>query len=382
MANLDRLRAALPRALPVVLVAFVASAFLLPSGPAYALVFYIAVLPVAVPTVWRSACKPALGWGLAAGLIAWSGLTLLWGHDDGHRSARFAIDAVMTLVFVAALAESFRAPAARRALMTALIWSGAANAILSLILSAAVPQHTERLHGWGATSHPILGASVMIVAYLAGVCRTLAERRRRGANLAASVAMAAFLLATESRGPLLAAALATLFLCAAGPWRWRALGTLAAVAIAWRLLPGALRNHQANMLVSRGSSHRFEIWDRTLQLIAQRPLFGHGLASNLDLPGITFPHDLYLSVLFYSGAVGFLLFAWLVAWVFRALWAGRAEHAPEWLWMVAIWIAVLVAGLTDLGQITKGPGAMWFIFWLPVGVVLGWREGRKKAVLF
>ena len=373
--------AALPRLLPSVLVAFVASAFLLPSGPAYALVFYVAVLPVAWLATWRSACRLEPGWGLAAGLIIWSGLTLLWGHDDGHRSARFAIDAVMTLVFVAALAQGFRAPAARRTLMTALIWAGAANAILSLILAIAVPQHTERLHGWGATSHPILGASVMIVAYLAGVCRTLTERRWWGANLAASVAMAAFLLATESRGPLLAAVLATLFLCAAGPWRWRALGTLTAVAVAWRLLPGALRHHQASILVSRGSSHRFEIWDRTLQLIAQRPLFGHGLAANLDLPGITFPHDLYLSVLFYSGAVGFVLFAGLVAWVFCALWTGRVGHAPEWLWMVALWIALLVAGLTDLGQITKGPGAMWFIFWLPVGLVLGWWRSRKQAVL-
>ncbi len=370
---------ALPALLPVMLLVFVASAFLLPSGPAYSLVFYVGVLPLAVLACWRGVWRAELGWGLAAALIVWSGLTLIWGHDDGHRSWRFAADSAMTFVFVAALADGFREPAARRWLMGVLIWAGAANAVLSVGLAMAIPQHSDRLHGWGATSHPILGASVMIVAYLAALCRALTERRWWAANLAAAGVMAVFLVLTESRGPWLAASVATLLLCVAGPWRWRALGGLAALLVAWRLLPGWVRHHQAHMLVARGSSHRFEIWDRTLQLIRERPLAGHGLAANLDLPGITFPHDLYLSVLFYSGAVGGVLFAGLVLWVCWALWLGWRERPAEWLWMVSIWAAVLIAGLTDLGQITKGPGPMWFIFWLPVGLVLA--AQRKKAVL-
>ena len=372
--------ARVPALLGPALLVFVGSAFLLPSGPAYALVFYLCVLPVALLAAWRGVRRAELGWGLGAGLIVWSGLTLVWGHDDGHRSWRFAADAVMTLVFVAAMAEAFRDAGVRRGLMGVLIWAGAANAVLSVGLAALVPQHTDRLHGWGATSHPILGASVMIVAYLAALCRALAERRWWPGHLAAAGVMALFLVLTESRGPWLAASVATVFLCAAGPWRLRALGGLAALVAGWWLLPGWIRHHQADMLVARGSSHRFEIWERTLHLIGERPLFGHGLAANLDLPGgITFPHDLYLSVLFYSGAVGGALFAALVLWVCWALWGARRGWAPEWLWMVAIWASVLIAGLTDLGQITKGPGPMWFIFWLPVGLVLGLR--RKQAVL-
>ena len=379
MADLDRVLGALPRLLPGVLTVFIASAFVLPSGPAYALVFYIGVLPVAVLAAWRGTWRPELGFGLAAGLIVWSGLTLAWGHDDGHRSARFAVDAVMTLAFVAALAAGLQDAAARRGLMTVLIWAGAANAVLSVALGLLVPAHSDRLHGWGATSHPILGASVMIVAYLAALCRAFTQRRWWAANLAAAGVMAVFLVLTESRGPWLAASVATLLLCGAGPWRWRALGGLAVLVAGWRMLPGWLRHHQADMLVRRGSSHRFEIWDRTLQLIRQRPLFGHGLAANLDLPGITFPHDLYLSLLFYSGAVGFALFAGLAVWVFWALWLGRAGRTAEWLWMGASWVSVLLAGLTDLGQITKGPGPMWFIFWLPVGLVIARWRGELSA---
>ncbi len=360
--------------LPWALVAFVGAAFVLPTGPAYALVFYATVLPL-VLLGWREIARlHTAGWWWAAALIVWSGLTLLWGHDDGHRSARFAIDTAMTLVFVAAMATGLRTAPARRALAEMLIWAGAANAVFSVVIGLLVPQHTERLHGWGATSHPILGASVMLAAYLTALCRGLTEPRRRWAHLAAAVAMAGFVLMTESRGPLLAGAAATVLLCAAGPWRWRALATLAALAAGWRLLPGAMRHHQAAILVARGSSHRFEIWDRTLVLIGQRPLFGHGLAANLDLPGITFPHDLYLSVLFYSGAVGFVLFGGLLGWAVLALWRGRRAMDADRLWMTALGVSTLLGGLTDLGQITKGPGPLWFIFWLPVGLIIARAE--------
>jgi hypothetical protein len=39
---------------------------------------------------------------------------------------------------------------------------------------------------------------------------------------------------------------------------------------------------------------------------------------------------------------------------------------PEFPVLAALLIDALLAGLTDLGQITKGPGPMWIILWLPV----------------
>ncbi len=364
--------------LPAALLVFVGAAFVLPTGPAYALVFYVTVLPVSGLALRALVWPRSAGWGFAVALVVWSGLTLLWGHDDGHRSLRFAVDTVMTLAFVAASVAGLGEPETRHRLAGVLIWTGAANAVLSVVLGGLFPHHTDRLHGWGATSHPILGASVMTVAYLTALCRALTERRRWAAHLAAAAAMAGFIVLTESRGPLVAMGVATLFLCVAGPWRWRAMGVVAGLAVAWRLLPGSIRHHQADVLVARGSSHRFEIWERTLTMIGQRPLFGHGLAANLDLPGITFPHDLYLSVLFYSGGVGFVLFGGLVGWVSLALWRGRTQGGADWLWMVALWVSTLLGGLTDLGQITKGPGPLWFIFWLPVGLVLA--KGRPGAL--
>lgn len=358
--------------------AFVAAAFLLPTEPAYALVFYLAVVTCTLARARHGSAVQDRGYAVAVALIYWSAATLLWGRDDGHRWVRFMVNSVMTALFVDAMMWVLREPANRARLADVLIWAGAANAVLSVALGFLVRHDGNRLHGWGVTSHPILGASAMLAAYLAALCRVLTVKRWRAAHAAAALAMAGFVVLTASRGPLLAGTAATLFLCAAGPWRWRALCGLAALAGVWLLLPAGLRHHQADVLVARGASHRFEIWHRTLQMVAQHPVLGNGLAANLDLPGMTFPHDLYLSVLFYSGAIGLLLFALLAGIVTWRLAHDRGcddAARRDWLWMVALWMSTLLSGLTDLGQITKGPGPMWFIFWLPVGLVLA----RKRV---
>ena len=118
-------------------------------------------------------------------------------------------------------------------------------------------------------------------------------------------------------------------------------------------------------------------------MVTAHPVVGNGLAANLDLPHMTFPHDLYLSVLFYSGVVGLALFVALAWVVTLRLWHGRVGRDADWLWMTALWLNALLCGLTDLGQITKGPGPIWLIFWLPAGLALsraspapGRRTGR------
>jgi O-antigen ligase len=366
--------------LPGALLVFVAAGFLLPKEPAYALVFYVCVLPCLVARL-AVAPRPDLrdpARILAVCLVVWSGLTLLWGVDDGHRSLRFGVASVCTLGFLLTLLLTLEDAASRDRLGSALVAGGAVNAVWSIAVFVITHPVYPRLRGWGATTHEILGAAVMTVPALTALARGLAPVvpvRVRTANLAAFGIMAVFILLTESRGPLVAGCAALLFLCAVSVWRVRAFACLAALIAIWAALPRAARQHSEAVLVQRGSSHRFEVWEYTLGLIRDRPLFGHGLAANLHLDVgdvITFPHDLYLSLLFYSGVVGFSLFvclALLLTWRL-ALRARRQWRDPEWAWMAALWIDVLMVGLTDLGQITKGPGPMWFIVWLPVGLLL------------
>ena len=369
----DRLAPLLPGAVLV----FVAALYVLPSEPAAADIFYVAVIPAVLACLLRGRGKdwlPGAGTKLAIALVLWSGLTLIWGHDDKHRTAKFALDSVTTACWVAALFAVLPDARWRVTLRSVLIGVGAANAVLSIVLFFVLPQPGPRLTGWGVTTNAILGANAMAVPYLTALWRGLTGAEgRRATSFAAAGVMALFVVLTESRGPLLAGTLATLFLCVWGPWRVRALFGIAALAAAWALLPASLQRHQAAVLVERGSSHRFEIWRETIRLIGERPLFGHGLASNLGVPEATFPHDLYLSVLFYSGLVGFLLFAALLG---AAAWrAARLWRTPEFPWGAALFLLLLTAGLTDFGQITKGPGPIWLVFWLPVCLLLSF--GRE-----
>lgn len=391
MANIDRLTlrstasAALLQAkadpLATGVLIFIAAAFMVPTGAAYALVFYLAVIPAWLASL-RGNTLPvrSLGFAVPLALIAFSSATLLWGHDDGHRVWRFAAESLWTAIFVCSLLTVLREEATRRRVGSLLIWAATANAAWSLLLAAVLPKQGDRMHGWGVTNHPILGATVIATALLCALSRAVSEPEWRLRHVAACAVMAIFILFTESRGPLGAMCVASLFICAAGPWRARAGAALAGVALAWWLLPASFRAHEAETLANRGTSHRFEIWHRTLQMIAERPIFGHGLAANLDHAGATFPHDLFLSVLFYSGAAGFVLFAVLLAFVASRLWRARPAQwsgdpsVADWVWMVALWINALVSGLTDLGQITKGPGPLWLIFWLPVCLALSVRR--------
>ncbi len=346
------------------LASFILCCFCLPTEAAFSLVFYLAV----IPSLFLQR-HVRLAWPVA-GLIVWSGLTLLWGEGDTRRVFAFALGAVCTLLFMAALGADLRHPLAMRRLGTLLIWAGCVNALWSIALGLTLHTITPQLLGWGITHHPILGASVMAVALLTALIRAVSEPPRRWLHAAACVVMAAFILLTESRGPLLACTLGVLIIVLGGPWRRRAGLVIMTGCVLLTREPIAWRQHQIGIVMNRGDHHRFEAWSRTLQLIRQRPLFGHGLAANLDLPGITFPHDLYLGVLFYSGLVGAAIFVALAVTVTTRLL--RLPSGPDRLWLAALWVNALVAGLTDLGQITKGPGALWLIVWLPIGMILAY----------
>jgi len=372
----------------------------LPKEPAYALVYYVAVVPcglAALAAGWRPRLDMALG--LALGLILWSCLTLIWGVDDGGRTGRFIRDGACTFGFVLVLMAVLGDAATRRRAAIVLVIGGALDASWAIllgytlhdnlhILGATIYADYGRLHGWGVTMHPILGADAMALPYLTALYLGLAETRGRARlpYLAAALLMAVFIVMTESRGPLLAAGSATLFLCAWGPWRAGAFAGIAALGAGWWLtLPKAAAQHQAAAIVQRGTSHRLEIWRETLARIAERPIFGHGLAANLHLTlvgadetlHITFPHSMYLGLLFYGGAVGFVIFLALAGVVTLRLW--RARAVPQWPWLAALWISTLLAALTDIGQVTKGPAPIWFIVWLPLGLILTAPRGRLLA---
>jgi O-antigen ligase len=366
---------------------FVLAAFALPTDAAYSLAFYVGVPLLAVSGRLRLP-RVTRGDYAAAALILWSGLTLLWGEGDTRRVYAFALGTASTGAFLVILRSVLEEPEARRHLLGWLVWCGAANAALALSLGAPALLRGERMLGWGITKQPILGGSVMAVAALTALHIALSwpaqpgvsgrDRLFRAAHFAAAGLMAVFILAMQSRGVLLAATIATLCLLSAGPWRRpAALFILAAgfgLAVA---VPAGWRHHAIALMVARGTSHRPEIWARAWTMIRQEPVFGHGLAAILPPDRTGFPHSLYLSLLFYSGAIGLCLFAALACCVTGTLLVRRRE--AETPWIAALWLNALVAGLTDFGQVVKGPGPLWLILWLPTALAVSTAVTRRAA---
>ena len=134
------------------------------------------------------------------------------------------------------------------------------------------------------------------------------------------------------------------------------------------------------VLSARGSSFRPAIWRASIARIAERPWAGHGMGAKLGFESFTFPHDLYLSLLFYSGIIGLLIFAAAAIRLIAGVWR---TPGPERILLIALWANMLVSGLTDYGQIIKGPSPLWYVIWLPIAYSAAYimRSGGTRAAV-
>lgn len=133
-------------------------------------------------------------------------------------------------------------------------------------------------------------------------------------------------------------------------------------------------------ILSRGTSWRPEIWRSTLQEVMQAPIFGHGVTntvvpvdvygeSGATLGTFRHPHNMALSVLYFLGGVGLVLWAllWLPGLLYMML---QARHLRQRGYI----LIPLVVGATVLlfdGGAALGPFHYeWFCFWIPVVLML------------
>lgn len=360
---------------PLVFTLFFALGFFLRPTPVWAMVFYAGVTPLFLLYVRRHGFgRLAPGVFAALAVTVWFGLTLVWGVDQPQgRVQGYAISAFINSVLVLAGFVFFRnadeADFARFARTIAL--AAAANALLSLVLHFGFRPNEGRLGGWAETRHPILGADVMAVAFVfaAEAIRRARSRRETILFAACAVLTVVFILLSGSRGPLLALAAATAcLLIPSRTARFLALAAAASAVLAYFAVPAVDDFVHTNL--SR-TPYRFEIWSATLDYVRERPFVGHGVANVrwfVD-PQFTFPHSIYMSALYYGGAIGLTLLLALFATAAWAAW--RIPNRNERLHSLALLAIPVVAGLTDIGQAIKAPSEEWYIVWLPVLAVLG-----------
>lgn len=301
---------------------------------------------------------------------AWAMLSLAWGPPDDDSVAGQFKPALHTLLLFAGsyLLVRHRSEVIQPLLFSAAI-VGLIASVYNLFMFAQVYEPGMRLIGGGAFDNPLLSSHVFgfFCAYWLSLSMTCKRRQMLWLSLPAMGIMFATVIATGSRTPLVALTLAALwlsFIC----WNRRSvvlLATLFAGGLAVAVL--FLR-----MIIARGDSFRFEIWQLALHRIAEHPWIGHGYNASLTLdPGIGYtlqePHNFALGVLFYVGIVGLVPWLFFQAWALLSSWRHRVQPlfiiASTWL------IFGIGAGLTEGGGIISRPKEHWFLLWIPLALI-------------
>jgi O-antigen ligase len=368
--------------------AFLGFGFIIAPEPTWAAWFYVVVMPFGAWSIWR-------GWRLdwrdprlmlLVSLIAWSTLALLWADQPGPPAARqwlWVWNGLCTATFLLAVVEqSERSARARDLLIMIVVGCGAANAVFSICAFVIRPTGWDRLEGWAETRNAILGASIMGTCTMFALGRWFRGGRWWPAWAASVPLFLLFIVLTGSRGPLLAVILSSLVFLPRRSVRAYALTGLGILATI--LLVAAWQHEWVAAAIARamerGTSYRLDIWREALTEIARRPLFGHGPTAGLHIDGGFghHPHNLYLSAWYYSGAVGLALLLGGLVLAGRGVWrlpqwpAYRTQGYRSWEYRtcLALLVHATLSGMTDLSQIIKGPGELWYIIWLPLAFVL------------
>ena len=362
---------------------FLAASFFIPSQPAWALLFYVVGLPL---TIWRLIKGADINWRspqivLVGLMIGFSALSMAWGWRESPSATRSfgqLLSAACTAAFFLGLLASLKD---NRDLARTLGWifiiGGAINVLIGFALNfAAYRTDFDRFDGWAITKHQILGSMVLGQCYLFALDRCLREPRWRIAAAVSAVLCLAFIIMTGSRGPLVAAIIASPLLLI-GLSKRSGLVLLLAPILCAVVAAGlfCFKPHLFQLMIDelwgRGDSYRPRIWSFALQRVAEHPWFGHGPAAELAMPRIrpgleiyNHPHNFYLAALFYGGVTGLVLLLAVVGYTSVKLIRPTVRSGSPIV--LAMWVSALIGGLTDMAQVTDGPVHIWLIFWVPL----------------
>jgi len=129
--------------------------------------------------------------------------------------------------------------------------------------------------------------------------------------------------------------------------------------------------------------YRLDMWNAVISNLDDHWLLGMGQAtlfsdtaagaSAAEMTGlhlVAHPHSLYFSLLFHTGIIGLLLFFYAITTLVI-----RTRKNFYYLLLIAI---VLLLCLTDNPYLINREKEIWFIFWIPVGLIYGVLAAREE----
>ena len=309
--------------------------------------------------------------------IAWaamSGLTILWSPDqmqglDEWRAFRAIFTAIM-LWPVVHYAPWFIAGFLLAVFAQNLVQLGQAVGLVELHFGDA-----PRLRGM---THPVITGTLCVMAMCWHLSAIMLGRKWwRWLSVMGFLAAGIGLVATGSRGPWIAGAIAVPACVIGIAWRWPGARKMAFVAMvaaaviaiaAWPFVRGIVeyrleRTQEDIALVEQGKvqqnlglSYRLACWEAAWEIFGERPLGGIGAGGYLQaaretsrgdvLTNVHHAHSVYMHVLANTGVLGGIALLAVVAAALRRAWRDRWDH-PYAAGSFFALLAWLIAGCFD-----------------------------------
>ncbi len=125
-------------------------------------------------------------------------------------------------------------------------------------------------------------------------------------------------------------------------------------------------------------SYRLEMWESVLKQSLERPWFGHGFLhdSRVMASGVLFPHAhrIYVSIFFFSGVVGLILFGMMLLSALYYAYINRATDKFLFAGLAVVFASIAL--ISDVGRVIVSPNDIWFYLWFPMGVLLASRPRK------
>lgn len=373
--------------LPWILWLFLGLAIIQPSDDLFRSVYFAGILPLTFYLCWFGRDQLLLRSlipGLA--LLLFLFMTVMWSSHENESIGRYFRWFLETVIFFAAATWcGYQVCRENLVFGRYLHLAVLAAAIASFSLYIYHGDYPGRIEGIGLARHPILGSSVLIALWALGTLDIKTYTSRwLWLPFSSGIAVLIFVYLSQSRGPLLSffgfvSCLVVLLLLKKRPAPYcgiALLALLAGVAVA------AAETPLFASMIERGDSYRLEIWSAVIGQWRGFWLTGVGIATPFpaseagqaarEATGhiIAHPHNLIISMWFFAGIPGLLLFFGFVFNVFSKVWS---EFLSPWRGLgLAIMLLTMALCFTDTYRLISSPRPMWIIFWLPIGFLLGW----------
>ena len=357
--------------------------FWLPSGGLHTKLYYALI---AFPALVGLLINPRQLWVIVREPIIltfiafsiWIFIGLCWTESD-HSLAKLAKRPLYVFLFIAGCALiAYKDKQLLLGTLRIAAILAALAALANLMNHLSNDPFTSRMVGTGALRNPLLTSHVFgffcaywIASWIIG------NERQSWLALLLALPLAAALLATGSRTPLMALALTCFWmLLMVGK---RALPVLAAIALA----AGALVFLQPEIWLERGASFRPQLWSEALRQASEQIWLGKGFDSSFvfKVEGhseLSDPHSINLAVLLELGLIGLSL--WLTMFGLALLRCLQLRHEHQFQLTSALIVYGLCAGMTEGSSFLSRPNESWFIIWIPLALLAALSLARRQSV--